>query len=113
MILGLKFFVAIVAANVLHDAYRHLWRDANRTLDIRTEVTGARWALAVFESALIRMFSEWGRVVGLLERGEFGLLMHRFDWFAGVWGNGPRDEERKNNVQRTVLTVLVAAMIIV
>ncbi|KIP05821.1 glycosyltransferase family 2 protein [Phlebiopsis gigantea 11061_1 CR5-6] len=109
--LGPKFFAAVFVANILHDAYRHLWRDAERTAAIQSTVTGSRWLAAVVESSLIRMFSEWGRVVGLLERGEFGLLFHRFEWFAGVHGDGPRNEERRNNVQRIGLSVALFAVL--
>ena len=42
------------------------------------------------ESTIIRLASEMGRVVGLLRRGEVGLLCRRFDWFTGRAGDGPR-----------------------
>jgi nucleoside-diphosphate-sugar epimerase/glycosyltransferase involved in cell wall biosynthesis len=104
--------VSIFSANVLHDVYRHLYRDADRTRAIKTTVTGSRWVVAVLESSLIRMFSEWGRLVGLVERGEWSLMCHRFDWFAGVYGDSPRREERKNNVQRITLAVALLALFV-
>ena len=110
---GSNLLVAVFLANILHDCYRHLYRDADRACAIKTDVTGPRWVLAVLESSLIRMFSEWGRLVGLLERGEWGLLCHRFDWFAGVYGNGPRDEERKNNVQRIGMSILILSILVI
>ena len=110
-LLGCYAAISVFTANLVHDAYRHLYRDAHRTEAIRTTVAGPRWFVAVLESSLIRMFSEWGRVVGLLERGEWYLFLHRFDWFAGVYGDGPKQEERKNNLQRVTLSVLLFAMI--
>ncbi|GJE84814.1 NAD-dependent epimerase/dehydratase [Phanerochaete sordida] len=107
---GPQAIISVFVANVLHDCYRHLWRDADRTQTIRTNISGTRWALAVLESSLIRMFSEYGRVVGLFERGEWWLLCHRFDWFAGVWGDGPKDEERRNNAQRLALSLALLAV---
>lgn len=103
-LLGFRAIVAVLVVNVLHDCYRHLWRDADRTNAIQTDVGGVRWVLAVLESSLIRIFSETGRVVGLVERGEVGLLCHRFDWFTGIWGDGPKDDERRNSTQRLVLS---------
>ena len=110
---GPKFFVAVLVANVLYDSYRHLWRDAGRTTAIKSTIAGSHWFAAVVESSLIRMFSEWGRVVGLLERGELNLLFHRFDWFAGVHGDGPKNEERRNNVQRIGLSVALFAFFVI
>ena len=100
----------VFVANVLHDCYRHLWRDAERTKAIKTTVAGHRWLAAVIESSAIRMFSEWGRVVGLLGRGEANRLCHRFDWFAGAYGEGPKNEERRNNMQRIGLSLALFAI---
>ncbi|KAJ3547570.1 hypothetical protein NM688_g5389 [Phlebia brevispora] len=108
--MGPSMITAAVCANVLHDVYRHLWRDAESASKLNSSLTGCCWVLAVLESSFIRMFSEMGRLVGMLERGEFGLIGHRFDWFAGVWGDGPRSNERKNSVQRFGLFVLLVAV---
>ncbi|KAI0267292.1 glycosyltransferase family 2 protein [Gloeopeniophorella convolvens] len=109
--LGARAMVAVMLANVLHDLYRHLLRDAARTRDLRSTLAGPRWVMAVIESTFLRVFSEWGRTYGLLERGEFGLLGRRFDWFAGRWGTGPMDEERMNSRQRMVLVTAVFAIL--
>ncbi|EKM59541.1 glycosyltransferase family 2 protein [Phanerochaete carnosa HHB-10118-sp] len=109
---GLQATVSVFTANIVHDCYRHLWRDAERTKTIQTNTVGVRWVLAVLESSLIRMFSEYGRVVGLLGRGDWALLFHRFDWFAGVWGDGPKDEERRNNAQRLSLSLALFALFV-
>ena len=79
---------------------------------MKTTLRGWRWVCAIAEGAIIRVFSEWGRVVGLLERGEHDLLGMRFDWFCGVWGEGPRRQEMKNNQMRAVLTVVVFAFLV-
>ncbi|KAI0050306.1 glycosyltransferase family 2 protein [Auriscalpium vulgare] len=112
LLCSVRMAVAIFIANISHDMYRHLWRDTARTLAINSTVRGLRWAAAVVESALIRMFSEWGRVVGLLQRGEWRLLGHRFDWFAGRVGSGPMDEERMNSKQRLMLVVVVFSIML-
>ncbi|KAI0316805.1 NAD-dependent epimerase/dehydratase [Amylostereum chailletii] len=100
---GVELAIAIVLANIAHDLYRHLFRNADRTLVIDTSVCGTRWALAVVESTFIRMFSEAGRVVGLLEQGDIKLLGRRFDWFAWQLRDGPMREERLNSMQRAGL----------
>ena len=41
-----------------------------------------------------------GRTVGVLRRGEYAQLGMRFDWFVGRWGDGPKQNERKNNLLR-------------
>ena len=54
----------------------------------------------------MRIASEMGRVIGMLERREFTYLGMRFDWFTGRAGNGPRNEEKKNNLQRFGIIVV-------
>ncbi|TFY65089.1 hypothetical protein EVG20_g5711, partial [Dentipellis fragilis] len=108
---SVKMLFATLLANVVHDVYRHLWRDAGRTLSMNTSVIGVRWFAAVVESSFIRMFSECGRVAGILERGEVMLLGRRFDWFAGRVGDGPMIEERMNARQRAVMIVVILMVI--
>lgn len=110
--LGARAVAALVLANVLHDLYRHLLRDVARTQDRRYALSGPLWVAAVAESALIRMFSELGRMVGQLERGEFGWIGHRFDWFTGRAGRGPMEEEKLNSRQRVMLFVGMLAMLV-
>ncbi|KAH9171095.1 glycosyltransferase family 2 protein [Lactarius sanguifluus] len=110
IVLGARGAAAVFLANVTHDLYRHLLRDATRTqADARYRLSGPLWTVAVAESALIRMFSELGRTAGQLERGEFELIGRRFEWFAGWAGNGPMEEEKKNSRERMVLFVMVLA----
>lgn len=111
-LLGLRMAVATLLANVIHDLYRHLWRDAHRAKSIKTTVHGLLWVLAILESTLIRVFSEYGRIVGLVERGEIAYMMVRFDWFTGRAGAGPRNEERLNNAQRLFLSVLILSILL-
>ena len=103
--------VSVVLANIVHDILRHTVLHPERVKDMKTPVRGAQWTFAIVEGALIRMFSEWGRVVGLLERGDIMLLSHRFDWFCGVWGDGPMREERRNNQIRLAMSVAVFAIL--
>ncbi|THH08847.1 hypothetical protein EW146_g8857 [Bondarzewia mesenterica] len=111
-IVGFKMALSIFLANVVHDFYRHLWRDSARANAIQSSISGWRWPSAVLESSLIRMASEGGRVTGLLENGEVLYLGRRFDWFAQRWGNGPIDEERMNSRQRMALFIIVLALMI-
>jgi glycosyltransferase involved in cell wall biosynthesis len=99
---------AVILANVVHDLYRHLWRNRDRARAINSTVGGPRWLLSIAESTLVRMASEMGRVVGMLKRGE-GHFGRRFDWFAGRIGNGPRNEERRNNLERIFIFVAIVA----
>jgi hypothetical protein len=101
------FAACVVAANVVHDLYRHLWRDAARAQDLDTSVCGARWVVAVVLSAVLRMYSEAGRTAGVLRRGELSSLGKRFEWFAWRWGEGPMKEERRNSAQRFALAVSI------
>ncbi|OJA10950.1 hypothetical protein AZE42_04647 [Rhizopogon vesiculosus] len=108
---AMSLAIATAIANMVHDVYRHLWRDADRTKVLKSSLKGLGWAVAVAESALIRMASEGGRLVGLLERGEILLLGRRFDWFTGRAGEGPMNEEMRNGRQRMALVVLFTAVL--
>ncbi|KAF8311705.1 glycosyltransferase family 2 protein [Clavulina sp. PMI_390] len=96
---AMKLAVIVIVANLIHDLYRHLYRDAGQ-ICFRTSTQGVHWILAIMESTIIRMLSELGRTVGMVERGEWILLMQRFDWFTNLAGTGPRMNERKNSIQR-------------
>ncbi|KAH0833002.1 glycosyltransferase family 2 protein [Lanmaoa asiatica] len=108
-VLALHLVSTTVIGNMVHDMFRHLYRDARRTTAINSTLAGPKWVAAVAESSLIRVASEWGRVVGILERGEIRCLGYRFDWFTREMGDGPRNEERMNSRQRiTVIMVMLA-----
>jgi len=110
---GARGAAAVFLANVTHDLYRHLLRDAARTqADACYRLSGPLWVVAVAESALIRMFSELGRTAGQLERGEIEFIGRRFEWFAGRAGNGPMEEEKRNSRERMVLFVTVLASLL-
>lgn len=106
-VLALHLAGATIAGNLVHDMYRHLYRDTHRTIVINSTLMGPKWVMAVAESSLIRMASEWGRTVGILERGEIRCLGYRFDWFTHRAGDGPRNEERKNSRQRITIIVIL------
>jgi nucleoside-diphosphate-sugar epimerase/glycosyltransferase involved in cell wall biosynthesis len=109
IVLAGKLGGAIILANIIHDLYRHFWRNKDRTKSINSTVGGTRWLLAVVESTFVRMASEMGRAIGMLMRGEAMLLGRRFDWFTGRAGNGPRNEERRNNLERIFIFVAIVA----
>jgi nucleoside-diphosphate-sugar epimerase/glycosyltransferase involved in cell wall biosynthesis len=100
---------AVILSNVIHDMYRHLWRNKDRTKGVDSTLVGTSWLLAVVESTFVRIASEMGRTVGMLLRGEFMLLGRRFDWFTGRAGNGPRNEERRHNLERIFIFVAIVA----
>jgi len=103
---GIKMSISVLLANVVHDVYRHLWRDVSRAKEIKSSLRGVRWGAAVVESSFVRMFSELGRVVGILERGEYAQIGRRFDWFVRRAGDGPMNEEKTNSAQRMSLAIL-------
>ncbi|KAF8897998.1 NAD-dependent epimerase/dehydratase [Gymnopilus junonius] len=109
-----RAFVAVVLANILHDGYRHLYEHPERNLEIRTTLKpwSLFWLGAVVESSFIRMFSEVGRLRGLIARGEYMFLGRRFDWFSGRAGAGPVIEERSHSLQRAILTILLFRFLI-
>ena len=110
IMLGARGALAVILANVTHDLYRHLLRDAARPqADARYRLSGLLWMVAVAESALIRMSSELGRTVGQLERGDFEYIERRFEWFTGRAGDGPMEEEKRNSRERMGLFVTVLA----
>ncbi|KAJ3926774.1 MAG: glycosyltransferase family 2 protein [Lentinula lateritia] len=104
---ALRGLLSTIFASVVHDCYRHLYRDVERCRKMDTNVTGIFWVIAIIESSLIRMFSEMGRVKGMLTRKEFQLLGKRFDWFTGRWGDGPLKEETMNGRQRICLMIVI------
>lgn len=108
--LGVSLVISTFVANLFQDAYRHLIRDKDRTKSINTTIGPLAWVIAVFEGGLIRMASEMGRLVGILERGEWASVGKRFDWFAGgPWGI---TEERKNGIERFVLVIGLCAVVL-
>ncbi|KIK72835.1 hypothetical protein PAXRUDRAFT_179833, partial [Paxillus rubicundulus Ve08.2h10] len=107
---AVRLATTTLIGNIVHDMYRHLYRNADRTTVINSTITGPRWILAVIESSLIRVASECGRVVGLLERGDISWLGHRFDWFTHRAGEGPMNEERANSAQRMGTITLMLAV---
>ncbi|KAI0366209.1 NAD-dependent epimerase/dehydratase [Pilatotrama ljubarskyi] len=111
--LGVALVASVATANVAHDLYRHLVQHPERARGMKTTVTGLRWVCAIVEGAILRVFSEWGRVVGILERGECDMLLKRFDWFCGRWGEGPKREEMENNRARLALTLGIFALFVV
>lgn len=111
-VLALHLASMTVVGNMVHDMYRHLYRDADRTTAIGSTLTGPKWVAAVAESSLIRITSEWGRVVGILERREIGCLGYRFDWFTHRAGDGPKNAERKNSRQRIAVIIIILAVTI-
>lgn len=108
---GVHACISVLAAHIVHDAYRHLARDRKRLATMKTTVRGPRWILAVLESTFIRIWSEVGRLVGLAHRGELGHVGRRFEWFAMRAGEGPRQEERRNGFQRLSIAVFLFAVL--
>ena len=115
LVSGIQLAAMTLAGNVAHDMFRHLYRDKRCTTEIGSTLTGSKWIIAVIESAVIRVASEVGRLIGQLERQEFSSLGKRFEWFTYRAGKGPMNEERMNSRQRffMVITMFVVSLAIV
>jgi len=109
--LSLCGVVAVVAANVAHSVHGAALPDYDRWEFQQCTVTGPKYAVAVVASAFIRMVSEIGRTVGMLERGEIRYLGRRFDWFTGGGGGDPIINERKGSLGRLALFVAFTALL--
>jgi glycosyltransferase involved in cell wall biosynthesis len=105
-LLGGKMFVSVLAGHIAYDTYRFAsrWSPALRQ-DLNTTTTGVPLLVASFESTLIRIWSEVGRLVGIYERREWSSIGRRFDWFTDKAGKDPRNNERKTNLMCLVLAV--------
>ncbi|KAF9526234.1 NAD-dependent epimerase/dehydratase [Crepidotus variabilis] len=108
---SLKVFGLVLSANMLHDTFRHLYLHPERDVVINSSLNGFYWVLAIFESTLIRVFSEVGRVWGLVQRGDYGYLGYRFDWFTGRL-DGVRAEERRRNTECILITLVLAFVVL-
>ncbi|KAJ3512022.1 hypothetical protein NLJ89_g3764 [Agrocybe chaxingu] len=104
--IALKSVTIVVLVNVLHDCFRHLIQHPERNEGLNSGITGLLWLLAIIESSFIRIFSELGRLRGMIARKEYLLFGRRFDRFAGRVGQGPIREERINSLQRVVLAMV-------
>lgn len=102
---------AVVLANVSHSIYKTTFPDYDRWEFQQCTITGPRYAVAVVVSAVIRVASELGRAVGMLERGEIWYLGRRFDWFTGGGGMDPINNERGNSLQRLALFIPLAILL--
>ncbi|KAL5634842.1 hypothetical protein ACGC1H_002762 [Rhizoctonia solani] len=97
---GIILAVSNLARHVLHNAHRHLIRQKTQ-YTVRIPLGHVGWTFAICEGAFIRMISEMGRLVGVIERREWGSIGKRFDWFnGGPWGV---TEERSGGIERAVL----------
>ncbi|KAG8751760.1 hypothetical protein FRC11_009039, partial [Ceratobasidium sp. 423] len=98
---GMVLAISNFSAHVLHDTHRHLVRQKAQADIVETPLGQVGWVVAVVEGMLIRMVNDMGRLVGILERREWGSVGKRFDWFTG----GPMGiiEERSGGIERAVL----------
>ncbi|KAF9003128.1 hypothetical protein BDZ89DRAFT_1049996 [Hymenopellis radicata] len=119
IVFAVELALSTVIANVLHDMYRLLYTTTSFDFDKipgrpdeRQLVEGPSRVLAVVESTVIRMFSEAGKTVGIVTKGEWRLLGRRFDWFIGRWHDLPKRNERRNGVERTALVVLLLVLVL-
>ena len=104
---------AVILANISHSFYNATFPDYDRWEFQQCSIAGSKYAVAIVVSTMIRIASELGRVVGMLERGEIRYLGRRFDWFTGG-DRGSIASERRGSLQRFVLfvtyTVLLRAL---
>ncbi|KAF8317530.1 glycosyltransferase family 2 protein [Cantharellus anzutake] len=102
--------VSVMVANIFHDIFRHLWRERGHIQLPGVQPNGFRWSIAILESSIIRMVSEFGRLVGILERREFTSIFKRFDWFIRLPGRKDKELARTNSAERLILIVLLMAI---
>ncbi|KAF9020736.1 glycosyltransferase family 2 protein [Hymenopellis radicata] len=119
IVFAVELALSTVIVNVIHDMYRLLYTTTSFDFDKipgrpdeRQLVEGPSRVLAVVESTVIRMFSEAGKTVGIVTKGEWRLLGRRFDWFIGRWHDLPKRNERWNGVERTSLIILLLALVL-
>jgi len=79
-------------------------------LDTKVTCRGGRLALCCVESALIRMYSELGRTIGIIKRKEWGSIGRRFDWFVGRYDDGPSKNERRMSLRRCTIWIALVAV---
>ncbi|KIJ43344.1 hypothetical protein M422DRAFT_170212, partial [Sphaerobolus stellatus SS14] len=83
--LCIKAFISTILANIIYDLYRHLLRHPKCNEDLKIgnciKATLLLWSTAIVESSLIHIFSELGRLRGMLSRWEFDSIGKHFDWF--------------------------------
>ena len=104
--------VAVILANVSHSVYKEVSPDYDHWEFQQCSIAGFKYGVAVGVSALIRIASELGRAVGMLERGEILYFGKSFDWFIGG-GKNSIANDRRGSWQRFALLVLVAFTILV
>ena len=102
--------IAVILANVSHSIYKASFPDYNRWEFQQCSITRSKYAIAVMASALIRIANEFGRAVGMLERGEVLYLGRRFDWFTGG-GRDPIINERRGSLQRLALFIAFTVLL--
>ncbi|KAG8971890.1 hypothetical protein FRC05_010559 [Tulasnella sp. 425] len=99
-IFGAKLFFATIIVHVAFTVHGYLlWGSEEQTAYLSRTLGLDSRLLAVAESALIRMTSEMGRAVGVLQRKEWNQLGRRFDWWAGRVGMEQRMAERELETQ--------------
>lgn len=101
----------VVVANVLYEIHRHLCSTERH--HHLPHLRGLRRILAAGESAVVRMFNEWGRLEGMIRRGEWTCIGWRFDWFAGRFGEEPLHTERRHTLGRFQLWLQILLITIV
>ena len=102
--------VAVILANVSHSIHKAVFPDHDHWEFQQCSIAGSKYAVAVIVSAFVRISSELGRVIGMLERGEIRYLGRRFDWFAGG-GRESIVNERRNSLQRFALFIAFTAFL--
>ncbi|PKC64858.1 NAD(P)-binding protein [Rhizophagus irregularis] len=93
----------VIVSSIIADMYLHLTEQPYKHT---STVGGYRYILAMVESSLIRIMSEFGRLMGMIERNEWGYIGKRFDWFVkrkegSVW------TERYNNLRKFLIWFVV------
>ncbi|RIA89158.1 glycosyltransferase family 2 protein [Glomus cerebriforme] len=91
----------VIVSNIIADMHLHLTKQHYKRVPT---VDGYRYVLAMAESSIIRMMSEFGRLMGIIKRKEFNCIGKRFDWFVNR-RKGTIKEEKLNNLKKFFIWV--------
>ncbi|GET01671.1 glycosyltransferase family 2 protein [Rhizophagus clarus] len=91
----------VIVSNIISDMHVHLTKQHYKRIPT---INGYRYVLAMAESSIIRMISEFGRLMGLIERNEWKYIGKRFDWFVRR-ARGTITEECINNLKKFLIWV--------
>jgi hypothetical protein len=109
--LGYWGVLSVLLAGVVFDFWKHL--SGENYKDFHSSITGFCWVVAIMEGSIVRISNECGRIVGLIQRGEFIPFRPRprFDWTVGRLGAGPVVSDMNINIQRFLVWMFIMSLV--